>query len=340
MIYRRFAPALALIAASIAAAQSYKPQAIEQANLGVSLAQKQDYRAAIEAYKKALAIDSGLPHLYLNLGLAYFKQGSFQQAIEALKHEPAGDQTTTLIGMSQFGLGQYKQAAQTLRPLSNAQPDNLQLSYLLAKCYLWAGEREQSMEMFRALLAKDPDSAQVHMLLGEALDADGREKEATDEFRAAVKSDPKAPEAHFGLGYLLFKQRQNAEAESEFKAELENQPDHALSLAYLGDLMLHGGRAEQALEMLKKAESIDPQLHLVHQDLGVYYQDAKQPGLALKEFQEAVRTAPDNYDAHYRLARLYRQLGRTADADREFAIVQKLHQKNDEAPLMRLSGPK
>ncbi len=321
-------------------AQSFDPRAIEQANLGVTLSRKQDYRGAVQAYQRALAIDSKLPNLYLNLGLAYFKAGHFAKALDAFKHEPASNRTATLIGMSHFGLGEYQQAAAVLQPLSAAEPDNSELGYLLAKCYLWAGNRSQASEMFRKLLEHDPDSAPVHMLMAEALDADDREKEATGEFEAAVKSAPAQPEAHFGLGYLYWKQRRYADAEREFNAELANNPQHALSLAYIGDILLRGDHREQALTTLKKAEGLNTSLHVVHQDLGILYQGSKQTDLALKEFQEAVRTSPANYDAHYRLARIYQQLGRRTEAANEFSIVQRLHAQQREEPLMRISGPR
>ena len=158
-VFRKSRSALLLLAVTLSLAQTYKPEAIQQANLGVSLSKKQDYRSAIQAYRRALAIDPRLPNLYLNLGLAYFKLGSFREALAALTKEPPSDQTTTLIGMSHFGLAEYKQAAATLQPLATAHPDNAELGYLLAKSYLWAGQHEQSMEMFRRLLHRDPDSA-------------------------------------------------------------------------------------------------------------------------------------------------------------------------------------
>jgi tetratricopeptide (TPR) repeat protein len=60
---------------------------------------------------------------------------------------------------------------------------------------------------------------------------------------------------------------------------------------------------------------------------------------AIAEFHEAIKIDPAGFDAHYRLARLYRELGRAADAEAEFATVQKLHEKKTEEPLMRISGP-
>jgi len=320
-------------------AQTYQPEAIRQANLGVNLSKKQDYPAATAAYKRALAADATLPNLYLNLGLAYFKQGRFQDALAAFQHEQPTAQVTTLIGMSHFGLAEYNQAALALQPLSTAQPDNAELSYLLAKCYLWDGQHDKAMDLFRKLLDRDPESASAHMLLGEALDADDRETEAISEFETAAKAAPALPEAHFGLGYLYWKQRRYSDAERQFELELKGNSENALALAYLGDILLRDGRNVRALKLLNQANALNPNLHVVHQDLGTYYQDAKQFTSAVKEFRESVRTAPDNYDAHYRLARTYRQMGLTAEANKEFAIVQKLHAGKDEEPLMRISGP-
>jgi Flp pilus assembly protein TadD len=42
-------------------------------------------------------------------------------------------------------------------------------------------------------------------------------------------------------------------------------------------------------------------------------------------FQTAVSLAPNRADAHYQLALALRKLGRTAEANREFAIVERLN---------------
>ena len=66
-------------------AQGQRPDGAAQAQFGVSKAQKGDYRGAIQSYKRAIAIDPNLPGIYLDLGLAYFKLGSFREAIAAFE---------------------------------------------------------------------------------------------------------------------------------------------------------------------------------------------------------------------------------------------------------------
>src|SRR5207302_4784630 len=177
--------------------QTYNPAALAQARLGVDQARNQHYREAVQAYQAAIRLDPSLPGIYLNLGLAWFKLGNFRDALPALEKENArapSDQISTLLGMSHFGLGQYREAAARLRPLADAQPANTELSYVLAKAYLWSGQNKEATEMFRNMLRRDPDSAAVHMLLGEALDGTYKTAEAIAEFEAAAKAAPDQPD--------------------------------------------------------------------------------------------------------------------------------------------------
>lgn len=100
------------------------------------------------------------------------------------------------------------------------------------------------------------------------------------------------------------------------------------------------GHTQQAIPYLQRAIALKQNLHVAHEDLGILYAQDKQPEKAITEFRKAIRSDASNYDAHYRLARLYRQLGRTAEADKEFGIVHKLQQQKREEPLMKVSGPR
>jgi Tfp pilus assembly protein PilF len=57
--------------------------------------------------------------------------------------------------------------------------------------------------------------------------------------------------------------------------------------------------------------------------------------------RRAVQLDPAQPDAHYRLAHLYQDMGKTAESRREFAQVRELHEKADEplAPKMSATPP-
>ena len=78
---------------------------------------------------------------------------------------------------------------------------------------------------------------------------------------------------------------------------------------------------------------------MAHVDLGTIYAEQKNTEAAIEQFRTAIKYDAKRYDAHYKLARAYRELGRTQEADAEFAVVEKLHDEQKPGPLMRISGP-
>lgn len=342
-LIRRLALTIALLYTSEIQSQTHsRPQAMEQANLGVNLAKNARYKEAIAAYQRAIAIDPNLPGIYLNLGLAWFKSGDFKRAAAAFEKEDRrapGDRTKTLLAMSLFGMGQYRQAAALLQPLAAAERNNTELAYLLAKCYVWSGQSKEAVALFQQLLERDPESPAVHMLMGEALDAERRTVEAISEFEAAAQHSPSQPDVHFGLGYLYWEQRRYDDAEREFSQELRNNPQNPQALAYLGDVMLKKGSNDEALTLLEKSVSDRNDLHIAHVDLAILYEGKKQYEKAAAALRAAIKGDPQAFDSHYRLARLYKLMGKSSEARSELAIVQRLHEEKDQKPLIQVSRP-
>jgi len=174
------------------------------------------------------------------------------------------------------------------------------------------------------------------MLLGEVLDAANQVVQATAEFEAAVKAPLPEPEAHFGLGYLYWKQKRFEEARREFQAELANQPRHTQALTYLGDAEMHSKSEKTAEEHLRRALSLDSNIRLAHLDLGILLANRSDPAAAASQFREAIRMDATKPDAHYRLGRLLRSMGREREADAEFARVKELAKEESPAPLIKL----
>ncbi len=332
---------LCLAASLLLRAGQPNPQAIEQANLGVSLAKKAQYGEAVKAYRNAIALEPGLPSIYLNLGLAYFKWGKFEPAARAFaeenKRSPSAN-AQTLLAMCRFGLGRYRAAATLLEPLAAAQPGNGELSYLLAKCYIWSGQSAQAMALFKTMLERDPNSAPIHMLMGEALDAQNRTGDAIEEFQRAAAANPAQPDVHFGLGYLYWKQKDFDAAQTQFQDELAHNPKSPQALAYLGDLAIKRGDKPQATSYLRRSLSAGAQTRLALLDLGILESENKQYSAAIQHFQRAIELDPTQADAHYRLARIYKETNRPAEAQRELATVTKLHEHTQGNLLHEISG--
>jgi len=316
------------------------------AHVGFLEARQDHYRLAVPAYRKALAINPAMPGLRLNLGLALFKGGELKEAIRAflplLKSEPAASpeaqRVTALIGIAEYGVGDYAAAIPHLKTAASNDPQNPQFHLMLAHSCLSQRQFPCVLDEYRQLLGLNAESAEADMLAGEALDEIQQHAAAIDQFRAAVKADPKEPNVHFGLGYLLWTQNQFEEAAQEFQAELNNLPDHAQALAFLADSDMQLNRSGEAMPLIQKALKIDPNVPRAHLDLGILYADAGRREDALRELKTAARLSPSDPTPHWRLARLYQAMGNKAEANAEFQKTSNLHKQENESIMTKLKA--
>jgi tetratricopeptide (TPR) repeat protein len=316
------------------------------AHIGLLEARQQHYREAVPFYRKALAINPKTPGLRLNLGLALFKAGELKEAIPEFemvrKSVPAGSpdqqRVTILIGMSYYGLAEYAKSAPYLKAAADRDPNNLQLLLALEHSYLWSNEFKYVLDVYRQILTLNPDSAEADMVAGEALDQMKDNAGATEMFRAAVKADPKLPNAHFGLGYLLWTQKQYPEAAQEFKAELANDPRHTQSMLYLADAYIQMDQVSAAGPLLQTAIKADASLALAHLDLGIVQSESGHKEEALRELTTAEKMTPNDVNVHWRLARLYRTMGKKEEAKNEFAKASNLNKQADDALYKKIAN--
>lgn len=321
-----------------ALSKTYPKNPEPYAQLGLLEARQEHYKEAVPLYRQALAINPKVPGLRLNLALALFKSGQLKEAIPefaaALKsappNSPDAQRLTILLAMSHYGLGEYAAAAPLLKQAAAHDAQNLPLRLALAHSCLWTKQNQCVMDVYREILNLDAESAEADMLAGEALDDMKDNEGSTKMFRAAVKANPNEPNVHFGLGYLLWTQKQYPEAATEFQAELANDPAHAQAMLYLGDTYLQLNKPEDARPLLQRALELSPSLWLASLDLGIIDSDAGRNDEALRELQAAAKLKDDDVNVHWRLARLYRTMGRKDEAKIEFDKASKLNKAADE----------
>jgi len=326
--------------------QTHPGDAEACAHIGFLESRQEHYKEAISFYRKALAVNPGMPGLRLNLGLALFKGGELKEAIEvftpllksAPPSSPDAKRLTALIGLSHYGLGEYAAALPYLKKAAADDPQNLQFRMLLARSCLSAKQYQCVLDTYHEILLLNAESAEADMLAGEALDEMKNTVGAIEQFRAAVKADPREPNVHFGLGYLLWTQNQFDEAAREFEAELVNVPDHAQALAFLADSYMQTNRSEKAMPLIEKALKIDPDIERAHLDLGILYVDAERQEEAVREFQAAAKLAPTDANPHWRLARLYQSMGKKEEAAAEFQKTSNLHKAEQESIAAKLKA--
>ena len=316
------------------------------AHLGLLEARQEHYKDAVPLYRKALAIHPDMPGLRLNLGLALFKAGELREAItiflpllkSAPPSSPEAQRVAALIGIAEYGVGDYAAAIPYLKMAAANDPQNLQFRLLLARSCLSSRQFPCVLDTYHEILKLNAESAEADMLAGEAEDEMRNHAAAIEQFRAAVKADPREPNVHFGLGYLLWKANQFEEAAVEFHAELANVPDHAEALAFLADSDMQLNRPSDAMPLLQKAVKIDPTVSRAHLDLGILDDDGGRREEAIREFKTAARLSPDDPNPHWRLARLYQVMGNKTEANLEFQKTNNLHKAENQTIMQQLKA--
>jgi tetratricopeptide (TPR) repeat protein len=236
--------------------------------------------------------DAALPHL--NLGIAYAKQNSLDEAII-----------------------EYNSAL-------SLKPDYAEAHNDLAVVYLKEDRLiETANELVSALKLK-PDYAVAHYNLGIAYGKQNRLGEAVNEFISALKLKPDFAEAYYDLGTTYAKQNRLDEAVSEFIAALKLKPDYAEAHHNLGTAYRDENRLDEAVSEFIMALKLKPEFAEVHNSLGIAYAKQNRLDEAVNEFIAALKLKPEFAMAHYNLGLTDAKQNRLDEAVNEFIVALKL----------------
>ncbi len=183
------------------------------------------------------------------------------------------------------------------------------------------------------VISKYPESQGAHRDLGIFLLRHGENQGAKIHLEKAIKINPKLYDAHNALGNVYLNLGQLEKALEEFHLASENN-DFAEPVGSEAYIYTKAGEFSKAIELFKKAISINPKLAYLHLHLCVALYLSKDPHGALPECEEAVRLEPDMVKGHQTLGSIYHEFGREDESKRELLMVDRIT-----ARVMSTSGP-
>ena len=221
--------------------------------------------------------------------------------------------------------------------------------------------RKLLLETYRALKKDDPELMNVLKKL-EADDPqeltaaerkiledvrNGASEQTTDAVRQNLQIETLAE-----LANQAFNKKRYVSAEQLYLTLYDIQPDHVAGLVNLGTILIYNNKNQEALEYLKRATRLTPDMAISHYLAGIASYRLEQlphakkmftrtvqldPGnaeaffymanieaidgqteQALKHFAAAVKIKPDLADAHYNMARLYAEKSKIPEAARSY----------------------
>jgi tetratricopeptide (TPR) repeat protein len=194
---------------------------------------------------------------------------------------------------------------------------------------------EPAIEVFKRGVALYPNSLRMYIGLGIAFYSHNSFDAAIEALCHASDLNPSDPRPYLFLGKMFNVSKGNADEVAKYMQRfMETNPNNALAY-YYGALSLWKGprSGEQGVDvarveaLFRRSLVLDPQWADAHLQLGILYHDQHREQEAISEFQAAIRSNPDDPDAHYRLAQAYLRTGDQKRGQEELQLCEKLRKK-------------
>jgi len=266
------------------------------------------------------------------LGKAYFQLRQFSQATShlknALQQNPGDLESTQLLALSFYSMGNYREALPLLEKFGPHPPGNI--PEVMSTCYVMTQQLDSARKVLAQIFYVPPDSAMAYLALGKLMVRQQMVDPAVIQIGTALQLDPRLSMAHFLLGEIDLYQSNPQAAVAEFQKELAVNPTVWLVYWRLGDAYMRLANYDEAEKVLKKAiwlNEASPGAFILLGEIAIKKND---PALAAGFLERALAIDPQNFETHYALATAYKALGRDAEANQHFEISKTLRsEKHD-----------
>jgi Flp pilus assembly protein TadD len=261
--------------------------------LGKMLLAKHRDPEAMDRFETVLASDlhnadarAGELAAVTELAITMREESHPDRALLALQHSRPylydDPQLLLELGIQMNELGNAAGSVDVLEAAHKLRPDDLQISYALARAEFSKQDMVAAESGFRAYLEKRPSDASAHFGLGRVLEALQRTDEARAEFQQSIKFQPIQTESYYELGDMELKTGHDAEAEQLFAKVLARDAGHGGALTDMGEIDFRRKDFAGAEQWLSKAEAAAPAYPPAH-----YYRGLVLARLGRKEESDA-----------------------------------------------------
>ncbi len=284
---------------------------------------------AIDAYKKAYALDPKSPVIGERLAEMYWKAQRVNEAVseaqELLKRDPNDLQTRRLLGRiylrrlgDQSSSAQSETAARAIeqyKEVYRLDPTDSESALWLARLYRLRNEHDKAEDVLRTLLKQDPDSETAVEQLTQLLLDEGKSADAVLLLESTTSRTP-SPTLLDLLGDAYTQTHDLVKAEAAYRKATELDPSELSHTRGLGQTLLAEEKFADALTVYQKLADLMPDDSDVYLRLAQIYRELHQLDHAEENLLKARQYAPGSLEVMYNEAMLYEAQGRYEDAIR------------------------
>jgi len=274
---------LSLIAGTLMLAPPVRAQE-SRFGQAVALQQSGDFEAAAAEYRRFLSAHPDNVEARSNLGVVLVNLGRYEEAIAeytaALTAAPSNSVIRLNLGLALYKAARLDDALEAFGRVLAATPDNLQARYLSADCQLRVGRPAETIALLEPIEKSRDDDPVLSYLLG--------------------------------MAYLATKQVDRGQLLID---RILRHGDSAQASVLMGLAKRGAGDMKGAVDDLKRAVELDPELSGVHGLYGQALLAIGSPDVARREFEAELSRNPLDFDANLNLGVLLR-----TEQDNEHAL--------------------
>ena len=285
---------------------------------------------AIEAYKKAYALDAKSPVIGERLAEMYWKaqrtREAESEAKDILKRDPNNVPSRRLLGRIYLrSLGEVNsgssqsetasKAIEQFREINRLDPTDTESALWLARLYRLKNEHDKSEEVLRGILKTDPDNEQAVEQLTQLLLDEGKSEDAVS-LLEGITQHSSSPVLMDLLGDAYTQAHELPKAETAYRKAVEMDPSELSHQRGLAQTLFSEEKYSEALKVYQKLSDLMPDDSDVYLRIAQIYRELHQLDKAEENLVKARQYAPGNVEVMYNEGMLYESQGRYEDAIR------------------------
>jgi tetratricopeptide (TPR) repeat protein len=285
---------------------------------------------AIDAYKKAYALDPKSPVIGERLAEMYWKAQRTHEAVtEAqalLKRDPNDLPSRRLLGriylrsLGDFSVGNgqseiVERAIEQYSEIYRLEPSDAESALWLARLYRLRNEPAKAEEVLHGMLKEDPDNESAIEQLTQLLLDEGKSPEAIA-LLEDVTSHSSSPAMLDLLGDAYTQSHDLPKAEIAYRKAVELDPSELSHQRGLGQTLMAEEKYSEALAVYQHLTEVMPDDADIYLRMAQIYRELHQLGKAEDNLVKARQYAPGSLEVMYNEAMLYQSQGRNEDAIR------------------------
>mgnify|MGYP006268780765 CR=1 FL=1 len=304
---------------------THTPAWMGQARIHLQLEQTE---AALVALERVVAQQPGHLPALIRRSAIYLDRQRWDLALADLDrmlveepHNPTALYRKAVVMLEQ---GRFEEAEALARQVEGVG-ENLHLPLLRGRIALAQGQPRQALQQFTQAKSREPNRPEVYQYEGLALLALEQLGAAESSLRKAISLGQKNAEVYVYLGDVKRRQGALKAAEDAYHQAIGRAPDWGLVYLRRASLYQQIRLLDSALHDFDRALALDPSVGKeAYLHRGEVKMELEQYNQALFDFNQAIREAPDDFEAYCLRGRLYQLMGNFRQAEEDLEQAENL----------------